>query len=168
MLLDTVKTYYSQDNIIVREATLTDVDTLKMTMKQADIDEIKASHGHTPEQALLLSLKESTIALTVEFEGECVAIFGVCSEGSLVTDQGVIWLLSSEKLFTHALRFVRHSREFVDLMLTYNSFLYNFIDSRNAKSIAWLKWLGATFYEAEPYGIDQLPFHLFYFKRGQL
>jgi hypothetical protein len=160
-----LKAYYEQDNILVREPMLEDAYALAQTMKPEDMKEIWASHRHTPEEALLLSLQESEFCATVVFEGEPVAMFGVCPT-CLVSNEGTVWLLSSEKLFDHSLRFVRHSRHFIDMMLGYKKYLYNYVHNDNRKSIAWLLRMGATIEQPEPFGADGELFRYFHFKRN--
>ncbi len=156
--------FYSEDGIIVRRSTKSDVVELAPRMRQSDIQEVWASHHYLPEQALRHSLDDSILALTVENNGEVVAMFGICAE-SVLGENAAIWLLASDELEKIKIRFLKHSRQFIDLMLCYYPNLMNHVDSRNKESIAWLKFCGAKIHDAQPFGIDQLPFHFFTFTK---
>jgi len=50
-------------------------------------------------------------------------------------------------------------------MLNIFPYLYNNVHYKNIKSIAWLHYCKAIINEIETYGIEQEPFHYFYFKK---
>jgi hypothetical protein len=39
--------------------------------------------------------------------------------------------------------------------------LFNYVDARNLRSIAWLQHIGFQVFEPQPYGLEGLPFHRF-------
>jgi hypothetical protein len=158
--------FYNQDGIIVRRSVKKDVDLLSKNMRQSDKNEVWASHHHMPHDALSLSLEHSILCLTVEKQGEVVAMFGICPDSILGTS-ATIWLLASDKLEEIKKRFVRHSRKFVQMMLDFYPYLYNSVDARNIKSIEWLRFIGANIEDAKPYGVEQMPFHYFSFTKGK-
>jgi len=90
-------------------------------------------------------------------------MFGISRMGEL-SMIGVPWLLSSKSLPKHAKAFLRRNKEYIDEELGNFGLLMNYVDARNKVSIRWLKWLGFSFDEAAPYGMDQRPFHLFKMK----
>ena len=163
--LEPITRYYDLDGVIIRTANLNDVEMLHSRLRKSDVDELWVGQRLHPKTALLQSMKESDTALTIEINGIPEAMFGVCSE-NIITNEAIIWFLSSEEMFKHKTKFLRNNRKMIDLFLEQYSALYNFVDARNRKSLSWLKWLGATIEQAEPYGYDQMPFHYFYFKRG--
>lgn len=156
--------FYNQDGIIVRRTCPSDAD--RLVLRDSDVQEIWASDHLTPKEALKLSLAKSILALTVEDQGEPIAMFGINPE-SILGNRAVVWLLASDGLDRIKRRFARHSRQFVQMMLEYYPFLFNYVDARNQKSIEWLKFCGAKIEDAKPYGAESLPFHFFSFKRGQ-
>ncbi len=91
-------------------------------------------------------------------------MFGI-SPVHVLGDKAIVWMLASEKLDNIKLRFARHSRYFINLMLEYYPYLHNYVDCRNKGSISWLKFCGATFEEPKPYGLEGKPFMYFSFKR---
>lgn len=156
--------YYQCDGIVVRRTLISDVDKLKNRLRPSDIQEVLASHNYTSEAALMLSIQESTISLTIEYDNEAVAMFGINPDSAL-GNKATIWFLGSSAIDKKKIRFLRHGQAFIDLFLSLYPYLYNYIDARNKKSIAWLKFLGAKIQEAKPYGFEQLPFHYFSFER---
>lgn len=158
------KLYYELNNVIVRTSVREDIDNLKNRLKQSDIQEIWASHNHTPEEALKISFEESALCLTIEDNGIVIGMFGV-TPYYFLSNRGIIWLLSSEELFNRKYRFIRHSRYFIELFLEMYPYLENYVDCRNIKSIRWLEACGAVLNDPIHYGIEKMPFRHFYFKK---
>ena len=76
--------FYDLDGVTVRSSTIEDVEYLKDKLRQSDIDEVWASHRHTPEEALRLSLERSAMSFTIEDNGKPVGMFGVVPETSVI------------------------------------------------------------------------------------
>ena len=158
------KVYYELNNVIVRRSVEEDIDSLKNRLKESDIQEIRASHGHTPEEALRISFEESALCLTIEDNGIVLGMFGV-TPYYFLSNRGIIWLLSSEELFYRKYRFLRHSKYFIELFLEMYPYLENYVDLRNHKSIKWLEMCGAVLSDPMHYGVEKMPFRHFYFKK---
>lgn len=156
--------YYEKDDVVVRNSTLEDVERLHEKLRDSDVQEVKASHGYTPKQALELSIDKSIFSCTIEKSGCVVGCFGVYSD-NILGDSGSIWFLSSDELDKMKIRFVMNSYYFVDMCLGFYRTLTNYVDARNTKSIEWLKFLGAVIEPAMPFGVEQLSFHRFTFVR---
>lgn len=156
--------YYDKHNVIVRDAKKRDIEKLKFSMRKAEIDEVMASHGHTPEQALLYCFNSSTEKLTFLFKGEVVGMFGV-SPSNLLSESASIWLLTSNSISKMWVRFLKLSKGFIKSILRRYPLLFNYVDKRHVASVSWLKWCGADIHEAKPYGKMGLPFHYFEFRR---
>ena len=58
-------------------------------------------------------------------------------------------------------QFVKMSRNVLERWQQEHGALYNFVSVENIKSIRWLKWLGAVFYEPQPMGVNGEMFQLF-------
>lgn len=115
-------------------------------MRQADREEIDAISGRTPYDALSLSFRKSTRAYTGLVNGKPEVMFG-SADINILTGVGAAWLLGTDAVERHQLRFLRESIDWRDQLLQRYSVLRNFVDTRNAVSIRWLRWLGATFSE---------------------
>lgn len=156
---------YNKDGIVVRKTNVFDLEYLANNMRQADVQEIWSSHHVDPLNALAISFKRSAFCYTVERKQRPVAIFGVYPLSILGT-QASVWMLATDELTLIKRRFVRHSRNIIEHMLSFYPFLYNYVDVRNSESIKWLKWCGARMKEPAPYGAEGMMFHYFYFRRN--
>ena len=156
--------YYDQNNIVVRRSVKSDIAALKDNLKESDVHEIWASHHHTPEEALKGCVEKAIISMTIIVDGKIVAIFGIDTD-KILGKTASVWMLSTGEIEKIKRRIVRHSRAFINHFLEFYPYLDNYVHSLNKESIAWLKFCGATIEEAKPFGIEQEPFHHFYFRR---
>jgi len=159
-------TYYKKNGIVVRGSLRGDVDKLFWRLRKSDVDEIWASHNRFPKDALREGFKRSFVCLTILIDDLPAAMFGIYAE-VFNGDRATIWLLASPELDKIKIRFLKHSRKFIQMFLGYYPHLSNFVDDRNKSSIEWLKFCGATIHEPKPYGAEKLPFRYFYFERGE-
>jgi hypothetical protein len=149
--------------VTVRPSRHADVLYLKDRLRGADIDEVRALTGQTPEEALIQSRAASDCCQTVLFKGSPVAMFGTAP----MTEQGRagVWFLASDELQLMWLSFLKMSRECVARMLNAHPLLFNYVDARNAQSIAWLTWCGAKLEKPKKMGTENRPFHFFTIKK---
>ena len=162
------KIYYNKNGVIIRETQITDIFLMCDLLRETDKNEIWASHHHTPEEALRLSYEMSTLCLTINIKGIPIAMFGIAPQ-TLLSDSAIIWLLATDDfdglIKKKRKEFFIQSKVFIKFMLEQYSLLENYVDARNIPSVKWLKWCGATIEEAHLYGVEQLPFYHFYFRR---
>lgn len=145
----------------VRKAKLKDALELAPKVRKGDRQEIMASDGVSPLEALVIPFTQ---------QGKIYSIIGEKSEGvigmfgsvpSKEKGYGVVWLLSSEHLFKHTKQFIKECPKWIDDMSKGYEHVYNFVDERNWKSLKWLQFLGF-----EPkrkigdFGIGKMPFLL--------
>ena len=146
----------------VRPAVLADVLQLAPKMRKADREEIRASNGSSPLEALVVPFtyeksRNYTIIGTVN-EG-IMGMFGVAPTKD--PEYGVAWLLSSENLFKHTKQFIKECPYWVLQMSEGYTYIYNWVDRRNWKSLKWLQYLGfEAKEEMKQYGVGKLPFLL--------
>lgn len=128
-------------------------------IRQADKDELWASHHFTPEQGILVARGMSLVSYAVSIDGCMFMAFGVAPLGYR---RGVSpWMLATDDIHRFPITFYRHTRNEVARMFEAYQYLENHVDSRNVLSIRWLKWCGFKMHPAEPFGVEQLPFHRF-------
>jgi hypothetical protein len=73
-------------------------------------------------------------------DDEPVGIYG------FLANARVIWMVATERLRERPLQFIREARETLGRWaVSARGPLWNFVDSRNALHIRWLKWMGAVF-----------------------
>jgi hypothetical protein len=130
-------------------------------LRQADIDEMWAAHHVTPRQGVLISLAVSRdTSYTGLVDGKPICIYGV-AQPSLMVDAGRPWMLGTDEIPKHSLKFLRENRKVVKEMQAQFPILFNYVDARHTDAIRWLAWLGFKLEAAAPYGPDRLPFHRF-------
>ena len=145
---------------LAREAVIGDILSIAENMREADRNEVWASHRHTPLKAVISSFQQSSLVWTIHHKGFPVAMFGVASQGALC-DVGYPWLLGTDKMSNITIEFLRFSRYYVQQMLAGFRMLENWVDARNEKSMKWLQWCGFELEEPAPWGFDNLPFSHF-------
>lgn len=125
-------------------------------LRAADALEASA-RGHPPLTCAYLSWSASLLCgecLTVLCDGIPCGLFG--------HDGQSIWLIGTDLLTLNALEFLRASPEFIHrLLCQLGGTAFNWVDTRNTVHIRWLEWLGASFHEVEPLGINGEPFQRF-------
>ena len=129
-------------------------------LRQADRDEVAASCGLEPAEALLSSLRRSAMCWAGLVDGEPVCVFGVGGP-SLMSEVGVPWLLGTDAVVKHQRAFLRRNKAIVAKMLDAFPVLINMVDARNVHSIRWLRWLGFHIGEPFAWGVEGRPFHPF-------
>lgn len=134
------------NNPYFRLMTPEDYDTVvNLKLRQADIEELKASCGLEPKEALEESLKVSELTWVIVGKGG--SIVGVFGLSRLAPHVGMPWLLATEEIETFSRTFLRNSMDVIQFMLTCYPTLTNYVDSRHASAIVWLKWLRFSFIE---------------------
>jgi hypothetical protein len=159
-----MKLFYEKGDVQIRTAVYADVQQMKNRIRESDRREVEASHGHTPEEALSYSYTTSCFKATVIYKGDPVAMFGVVKDETEAS-AGSVWMLATNGIYDMKPQFLRLSRRFIALMQEQFTILYNFVDARNAASIEWLTWCGATISESKTYGTARLPFRFFSFSK---
>lgn len=146
--------YYNRDGIIVRESRLTDVEALSGSLREADIQEIRAVGFKSGARALEYSFKVSVAAYTLEYEGVPVAMFGVVPEKTYLGRTACVWMLGSAGIGKIKKSFVKLSVSVIGNFLSIYPVLFNFVDFRYKKTIKWMGNMGAKFEEPLPRGIN--------------
>tara|TARA_R100001460_G_scaffold8743_3_gene21466 strand:- start:445 stop:918 length:474 start_codon:yes stop_codon:yes gene_type:complete len=146
----------------VRKAELNDALKLAPKIRIGDRQEIMASNGASPLEALVVPFTHK--------KGKIYSIIGTKSEGvigmfgstpSKEKGYGVVWLLSSEHLFKHTKQFIKECPKWVNDMSKGYKYVYNFVDERNWKSLKWLQFLGfEPKQKIGDFGIGKMPFLL--------
>jgi hypothetical protein len=143
----------------VRTANYADIPIIAQDMRDADVAEVKAYSGSTPEEALTNGLKYTggvtkTVCLPT---GVPVAMYGV-----VPTDQprvGGVWMLAANGIKQVHWQFLRESRGAINDLTRGYDLVFNFTDARNTTHHRWIKWAGFTIIKKhENFGKEQRPF----------
>lgn len=140
------------------------IDPIAENMREHDVLEVRAM-GAEPDEALKIGLARSTWCKTGLIDDVPVVMFGV-SPVSILSGLGAPWLLGTDDVLRAKKTFIKKNREYVPKMLASHPRLMNFVDVRNARSIAWLKLLGFEILPAVPAGIHGEMFHPFRMRAG--
>jgi hypothetical protein len=147
----------------VRSSRWDDVKYIGLNMRKSDIEELDKAGIYKPGGSLVAGMRESSICLSIEDENlGTVAMFGVVGK---IEEPANIWLLGTDGINKVKKSFMRISKEFLDVFLKIHPELFNYVDCKNLKTIAWLKLLGAVIYPPEPYGVKGNKFCRFSFRR---
>ena len=144
--------------IHVRLSVEEDIPLVASEMRSEDVEEIRASGGHTPEEALRIGYRASEPCFTAELGGRPFAMFGTGPHEDKV---GWIWLLGTDDIGTCPVSFLRWSKKMLPYLLQPYAMVWNLVDARNTVHIKWLRWLGFTLIRRVNHGPQQLPFYEF-------
>ena len=146
----------------VRPAILADALQLAPKVRIADREEIRASDGKSPLEALVIPFtykKSRSYTIIGTAKEGVIGMFGVAPTKD--PEYGIAWLLSSEDLFKHTKQFIKECPYWVSQMSEGYTYIYNWVDRRNWKSLKWLQFLGfEAKEEIKQYGVGKLPFLL--------
>jgi hypothetical protein len=133
-----------------RPIEATDIpEILAMNLRQEDKEEVRASAGLEPVEALSSSILHSNEVSVILIAGEIVGLFGLAPLPG-VSDVAAPWMLATDALFSkEGVRslFAQQSKEVVEKMFEKYSWLTNYVAVRNRKAVRWLAWLGFSFME---------------------
>ena len=156
--------YYKSRLLAVRDSTMKDAFDMAPHMRESDKQEIWASNHISPENALVGGVINSVVCLTAEMNEKPIIMGGIVPQ-SLLGHTAIIWVLGTDDMKKIAKTFLKTSRSYIDHMLEFYPYLFNYIDVRNKESLLWLKYCGAEFSLTVPYGVEQKPFRYFCFRR---
>ncbi len=139
---------------------LSHMEELSHTMRSADVRECWAANHYAPYDALKHSLYHTERPFTGLYDGSVICIYGV-GKISYLSIEGIPWMLTSNLVDIHYREFLRQGPKLLENAKSEASILLNMVDSRNKRSIRWLKWLGFIIHDPVPFGPDDMLFHPF-------
>jgi hypothetical protein len=114
----------------------------------AIIAESAYSNTATAKDALFDFLRRSVFSYVGTIDEKIACVYGLIAP-TLMSDQGYLWLLTTNLVDDHPFVFVRHSQVVIKDMLEIYSEIVGHCDIRQERSVKWLRWLGAKFGESE-------------------
>ncbi len=136
---------------------------LAASMRQADVDEIKASHGVDPLRGSVTSYRSSEACFTGMVDNQVACTYGVIRR-HVMSDRGMPWLLTTDLIERYAVPFLIGTRDVVASMQVAFGYLENWADARNVVALKWLQWCGFKLCHAEPWGVERRLFQRFYWE----
>lgn len=126
----------------VRPARFEDIEPIRNDLRDSDVRELRDGIGSPPFPALIQSFEKSGKCFTITVGDAPVAMFGVAPH-LFIEEFGVAWYLATNRWDREGTRdMLAHSPFFIDLMSQGFGVIGNLIDSRNRRSLKWLKHLG--------------------------
>jgi hypothetical protein len=141
-----------------------DLSYIAENMREADVAEIRASHGHTPLQALCEGEALSDYVIAVRADGVPMMIYGLVVR-DILTGAGTPWMLATDEVFHRLREMAKLPPIAIGGMLSVCPRLSNHVHARNKLSIRWLKRVGFTIEPPQPVGIKGEMFHRFYMNK---
>jgi hypothetical protein len=153
---------YNNNVVLVRESIPSDIKYLATRLREPDKIEV-LSTGETPEEALRISYDTSSFRFSIVFLERVICMFGIVPK-TLLGEEARIWCLGADEIDQIKLSFAKISKLYIGMFLEHYLVLENWVDSRYARSINWLRWCGAEF-DLMGTVKDGTIFHHFVFRR---
>jgi len=147
--------------IEIQEATAGAAAYIAQNLRESDREELIAAYGDDIAMAVMDSYRLSQNVWVAYVDNVPFSIFGVAQSYDY-PDAGVIWLLGTDEILKNQMSFLRGSKEHFKQMVKLYPFLYNFTHVNNKAAQRWLRWLGFTLEDPEPYGLKGELFIPFY------
>jgi hypothetical protein len=126
-------------------------------LRQADLNELHASMGQPPLEALSKSVRISAEAYTLMWDRLPVALMGHLPSSR---EYGIVWMMGTDRIKDCALPFARGCKEFLDRFAHQYPYVCNIAHTKNTLHLRWLAWMGCEFHETHtlPSGEDFVRF----------
>jgi hypothetical protein len=146
------------EEVIFRPSEHSDLLPIADHMRKCDRDEVYASHGHTPLQALeegLKGLECYTILL-----GTCpVAMFGLTE--TPYPELAGVWFLGTNRVYERKRAFFTLAVDYLNQFNEQFPSLFNIVDIRNYAAIGWATQVGFVIHDVNYYDTyEKRPFAL--------
>lgn len=142
-----------------------DVLDLALRLRQEHVDEVLASGGYNPREAIEKCMgAPGERSCLVDARGRVEAIFGAAP--TAVPGVAIVWLLSSKDVHVYRQALVETAPRVIDYFLEEFTMLTNFVDARFEASLRWAKAMGFRVDPPRPFGPLGMPFHQIF--RGRL
>lgn len=143
----------------IKPATRVHCVRLARQLRAEDRAELTAIGMPNPRLALEACLRASTLAFTLEVDGEIGAMVGCGPAVGAPSRIGWVWFLTGEPFKAHPRPYMRVARRVTRQLLERYPVLVNLIDARYEAAVRWAKWLGFSVGTPVPHGPAGMPFH---------
>lgn len=143
----------------LQKATVHDAAYIAMNLREADRLECDATMAFPPELVLPQAVAEGHRRIWTghAHTGEPVLICGV--DPGALPELGVVWMVSTPKLKSHQIEFLRTSLPWIKEMNEEYPILHNYVDARNTLHHKWLRWCGFKLLRTvDRWGARSVPF----------
>ena len=153
-------TYHDKSVGDIRLATKSDCFVIGNNLADQDAIELWNYDRSSPIEACLNSFNKSAVAMTIEHNNRCVAMFGIM----VLNDVPTLWMLKTNGLKLIGRNFVRNTKEWIGKMLLDYPVLIAYVDMRNVESRRWMDFIGAKWDGKVKMGVDMMEFQRYKFE----
>lgn len=155
-------TYHDKIVGEIRTSIKEDCAFIAKYMRKQDAMEAWSALRMLPYEMTEYSFSRSIISMTILHDEKPVAMFGIIPDDM---SSGVLWMLTTYGLEGIGRPFVRNCKKWFKDMLEIYPLLWGTVDLRNTVSIRWLTYLGCEWGQTLNFGVEQLPFRKFSFRK---
>jgi len=137
------------------------IQELLADLAEDDRQELLAQ-GVRPEWGIRTSIANSTEVVAISKGGKLGGITGLVETAGLAP-QVYPWLLGTSFMQQHPVAIMKISKRLIARWRALHPYMYNFVDQRHTRAIAWLTALGAELEAIPAYGPYRRPFFKFTF-----
>lgn len=137
-----------------------DISYLARHLRQADVDEVRASGYDDTLEAITYSVRSSTHCAMVAINGTPVAVVGLVPI-NLVAGVAAPWMLGTDAVTRERRALMTYTKPYIRTMLKAYPHLVNYVHAPNTVAVNWLRHIGFSIGPAEPYGPRGELFHRF-------
>lgn len=135
-----------EKNRIIRGPEKHLIDYVLDNLRKSDIQEIHDAYGLTPREAFRdIGIKGVSVSVAVDENGVPFMLFGsarhIDNEGHFA---GIPFLVATEEISKHTRFLLSISKDELESMKPFFSYLINWIPVYSKKTIRWLSWCGFT------------------------
>lgn len=128
-----------------RAAIPADIDALLAAgIPESNLQEIRRVSCMHPEAAIRATFDPADFRVSSWVGDKILAVWGATRK-SLISRDGVYWLIASRHAAEHPIAFARETKRLLGIFDAQYQHLENYVDADNETIIRWLKWLGFTF-----------------------
>ena len=128
----------------IEEATVRHARLVAQSMRPRDIEEVRASLGLEPFEAIRVAMTSSYFARTLFIGLEPLALYGL-SPLTVLGGAAQVWIFSTRAIDMHRFAFARASRRGLEELYKRASLLTNLVEIGDEPVMRWLEWLGGTY-----------------------
>lgn len=148
--------------MFVRPPREGDAEYIAEHMRESDVNEVRAVTEAPLDDVLRTSVGASYMpGAVVDMTGKPYALFGAAPRSPL-SRIAEPWLLGIPELADHGVWLTKKTRVYLQQVERVYPVLENFVDARNTASVAWLRAVGFTLDDPQPFGYRDILFHRFY------
>lgn len=151
----------------IRPSIKEDCTAIGNNMRKVDIEEAWSAMRLSPVEIAEYSFGRSIISMTICHNEVPIVMFGIIPDNM---SSGVLWMLTTYGIEADGFgrAFVRNCKKWFRDMLEIYPLLWGTVDLRNQVSMRWLTYLGCEWGKTMPFGVDNMPFRKFTFKKDKI